>query len=49
LTDISLDGNYAGICGISEAELKGFFAPEINALSVKLGKTYDETMVLPIC
>ena len=43
LMDISLDENYAGICGISEIELTGFFEPEINSLAVKLGKTYDET------
>ena len=43
LTDISLDMNYAGICGICETELKECFEPEINALSVQLGKTYGET------
>jgi len=44
LMDISLDENYAGICGISETELNDFFEPEIKALAVKLGKTYDETL-----
>ena len=44
LTDISLNANYASICGISEEELKAFFAPEIGALSVQLGKKYDETL-----
>jgi len=44
LTDISLLEDYAGICGISETELTDNFEPEINALAVKLGKTYDETL-----
>ena len=44
LTDISLYENYAGICGISETELVECFEPEINALAVRLGKTYDETL-----
>ena len=44
LMDISLDNNYAGVCGISETELASFFAPEINTLSIELGKSYDETL-----
>ena len=44
LADISLDEKYTGICGISETELKQNFEPEINALAVKLSKTYDETL-----
>jgi len=44
LTDISLLEEYSGICGISTSELTNYFEPEINALSVKLGKTYDETL-----
>ena len=44
LTDISLDEKYAGICGISETEFTNFLQPEINALSVKLSKSYDETV-----
>jgi len=44
LKDISLNNNYAGICGISETELKSCFEPEINALADELGKTYDETL-----
>ena len=44
LTDISLDVNYAGICGISASELVGNFEPEIHALAEGLGKTYDETL-----
>ena len=44
LNDISMNENYAGICGISETELKQCFEAEINALAVKLGKTYEETL-----
>jgi hypothetical protein len=44
LTDISLDENYAGICGISAAELVQNFEPEIKTLALKLGKTYDEML-----
>ncbi|MDR1222821.1 MAG: ATP-binding protein [Tannerella sp.] len=33
LMDISMDENYAGICGISEAELLQNFQPEIQALA----------------
>ena len=42
--DISLDKEYACICGISETELTDFFEPEINALAVELKKTYDEIL-----
>jgi len=44
LTDISLNKKFAGICGISEAELTNFFEPEIRTLAEELGKTYDETL-----
>jgi len=44
LTDISMDKNYAGICGISETELKKIFEPEISALSVEMEKSRDETL-----
>jgi hypothetical protein len=43
LTDISLNENYAGICGISEPELN-IFEPEIRCLALKLGKTYKEML-----
>ncbi|MDO5133865.1 MAG: AAA family ATPase, partial [Eubacteriales bacterium] len=33
LNDISLDEDFAGICGITEAELTGCFAQEISALA----------------
>jgi len=44
LIDISLDVNYAGICGISETELTKIFEPEINILASKFGKTYIEML-----
>jgi len=44
LTDISLNENYAGICGISETELKHYFHPEIDTLALRLDKTYNETL-----
>jgi len=44
LTDISLYDDYAVICGISETELINCFEPEINALAVKIGKTYHDTL-----
>ena len=44
LADISLDKRYAGICGISETELKNCFEPEINALADELYKSYSVTL-----
>jgi hypothetical protein len=41
LLDISLDENYAGICGISEKELLRDFQPEIQALAHKRALTID--------
>lgn len=52
LNDISMDDDYAGICGITEEEMKKAFLPEIQALAaarkltveecfLKLKKTYD--------
>ncbi|MDR0566368.1 MAG: AAA family ATPase, partial [Prevotellaceae bacterium] len=35
LVDISLDEDYAGICGISESELTAYFQPEIENLAAK--------------
>jgi len=39
-----MNENYAGICGISETELKQCFEAEINVLAVKLGQTYEKTI-----
>ena len=44
LIDISLDEEYAEICGISETELLEQFQPELHQLAKKTGKTYDETV-----
>jgi len=44
LIDISLNGQYAEICGISETELLEQFQPELHALSKATKKTYDETL-----
>ena len=44
LIDISLDEQFAEICGISEKELLEQFQPELHALAKKTGKTYDETV-----
>ncbi|MDR3188723.1 MAG: ATP-binding protein [Prevotellaceae bacterium] len=44
LVDISLDKEYAAICGISESELVSCFQQEITALAKEIGKTYDETL-----
>ncbi|MDR1556423.1 MAG: ATP-binding protein [Tannerellaceae bacterium] len=44
LTDISMDNEFAGICGISEAELIQYFQPEINALAKENELSYEETL-----
>ncbi|MDR1483495.1 MAG: AAA family ATPase, partial [Planctomycetaceae bacterium] len=44
LTDISLEFEYAGICGISETELLKYFQPEIKNLSEKLNLSYETTL-----
>ena len=35
LMDISIDKEYAGICGITEAELKEYFAPEVAEMAAE--------------
>ncbi|MDR1272951.1 MAG: ATP-binding protein, partial [Odoribacteraceae bacterium] len=42
LEDISLNENFAGICGISEAELLQDFQPEIQALAERRKMSRDE-------
>lgn len=42
LRDISLSGEYAEICGISEKELLDVFGPEITALAGKQGMGFEE-------
>ncbi|GHV29389.1 ATPase AAA [Bacteroidia bacterium] len=44
LQDISMNERYAGICGISEDELKRNFQPEIANLAEKQNLTYEETL-----
>jgi hypothetical protein len=44
LVDISLDNQYAGICGISESELTACFQPEIAGLAERRKLTYEETL-----
>jgi hypothetical protein len=44
LKDISMDNEYAGICGISETELIHNFQPEINALAEENKFAYEEAL-----
>ncbi|MDR0547222.1 MAG: AAA family ATPase, partial [Dysgonamonadaceae bacterium] len=44
LNDISMDREYAEICGISETELKANFQSDIEILATETRKSYDETV-----
>jgi hypothetical protein len=44
LVDISMDREFAGICGISSQELTGTFDPELHELAEKNGLSYDGTL-----
>ena len=44
LNDISLDDVYAGICGITDAELRSTFTPELQALGAKLSLSMEATL-----
>jgi hypothetical protein len=44
LEDISMDENYAGICGLSESELPVYFQPEIENLAERHKWTYEATL-----
>ena len=46
LNDISLDDAYAGICGITDAELRSTFTPELQALGEKLSLSMKATLAL---
>ena len=46
LEDISLQSDYAGVCGITEKELAHNFAPEIQALGKKEGLNAHETLAV---
>jgi hypothetical protein len=44
LYDISMENEYAGVCGISARELEDNFRPELEALSESNGISYSETV-----
>ena len=44
LNDISLDDNYASICGITQSELENFFEPYIQNLSKKFSFSKEKTL-----
>jgi hypothetical protein len=44
LRDISMAADYAGICGITEAELTGNFRPELDSMAEKFGMNYEEVL-----
>jgi hypothetical protein len=44
LYDISMDQNFATLCGITQEELEENFEPEINDLADRQGNTYEETL-----
>ncbi len=44
LNDISMDGNMAGICGITEAELEANFAPEIEEFAAKENLSHQDML-----
>ena len=44
LRDISMEKQYAGICGITQAELEANFQPEIQVLADSQDLTYQETL-----
>ena len=44
LRDISLDEDYAALCGITEAEIKKYFQPEIDSLSQRQEMSTDDCL-----
>ena len=44
LNDISMNEDFAGICGITEAEMKRCFMPEIEALAAKRKMSLEECL-----
>ena len=44
LRDISMEKQYAGICGITQAELEANFQPEIQAFASEQDLTYQQTV-----
>ena len=45
ISNISMDDEYAGICGITYDELKVKMSADIDALALKLGETGENTLV----
>lgn len=45
ISNVSMDEEYAGICGITMEELKTQMLPDVDALAEKLGKKREETLV----
>ena len=48
IANISMDDDYAGICGITMEELATQMSADVDALAEKLGKTREETL-LKLC
>lgn len=46
ITNVSMDDEYAGICGITMEELQTQMSADVKALGEKLGKTQEETFTL---
>ena len=44
LVDISMNSDYAAICGITSEELRSNFIPELEVLSLEMNFTLDETI-----
>jgi hypothetical protein len=44
LRDIGMQRQYAGICGITEAELTANFRTELESLARENGLTYEDTL-----
>ena len=46
ISNVSMDDEYAGICGITLEELQTQMAADVEALGAKLGKTKEDTLAL---
>ena len=44
IKNISMDVDYEGLCGITQQELETIFAPDIETLASKTGKTIEQTL-----
>ncbi len=44
ITNVSMDNEYAGVCGITKEELTACMSADVLALGEKLGETAEETM-----